>query len=215
MTKEIVDRMIQIKKDEAVLEKEYASLQAKLQVIGEDALKDTKYKSVSFSGTFGRATVTIADKVVNTAPSLYQDIFGKAYKDFVNVIQKAELNAEGKRIAAAIWNEEYCEGSVKEIVNSLSCDEKSKRSLMKKLNGKNFETDKNNLMKIGGLSEEDAKINAYLVSEAVAWNKIQVLVKLNNNGEFSKTAFEQFVSNIHAAVTVEHSTKITVESLEG
>ena len=215
MTKEIVDRMIQIKKDEAVLEKEYASLQAKLQVIGEDALKDTKYKSVSFSGTFGKATVTIADKVVNTAPSLYQDIFGKAYKDFVNVIQKAELNTEGKRIAAAIWNEEYCEGSVKEIVNSLSCDEKSKRSLMKKLNGKNFETDKNNLMKIGGLSEEDAKINAYLVSEAVAWNKIQVLVKLNNNGEFSKTAFEQLVSNIHAAVTVEHSTKITVESLEG
>ena len=215
MTKEIVDRMIQIKKDEAVLEKEYASLQAKLQVIGEDALKDTKYKSVSFSGTFGKATVTIADKVVNTAPSLYQDIFGKAYKDFVNVIQKAELNTEGKRIAAAVWNEEYCEGSVKEIVNSLSCDEKSKRSLMKKLNGKNFETDKNNLMKIGGLSEEDAKINAYLVSEAVAWNKIQVLVKLNNNGEFSKTAFEQLVSNIHAAVTVEHSTKITVESLEG
>ena len=215
MTKEIVDRMIQIKKDEAVLEKEYASLQAKLQVIGEDALKDTKYKSVSFSGTFGKATVTIADKVVNTAPSLYQDIFGKAYKDFVNVIQKAELNTEGKRIAAAIWNEEYCEGSVKEIVNSLSCDEKSKRSLMKKLNGKNFETDKNNLMKIGGLSEEDAKINAYFVSEAVAWNKIQVLVKLNNNGEFSKTAFEQLVSNIHAAVTVEHSTKITIESLEG
>lgn len=99
-----------------------------------------------------------------------------------------------------------------EIVGSLSCDEKAKKSLMKKLNGKNFETDKKNLMKIGGLSEEDAKDNAYLVAEVIAWNKIQSIIKLNNKGIFSQSAFEQFILNINAAVCVEQSTKISIEN---
>ena len=210
---QMIDRMAAIKKEKSELDDEYASLQAELQVLGESALEDTKYKSVSFSGTADKATVTIADKVSNVMPSLYADIFGKAYKDLVTVKENVELNAEGKRIAAAVWNKEYCEGSVEEIVNALSCDEKAKKSLMKKLNGKNFETDKKNLMKIVGLSEEDAKDNAYLVSEVIAWNKIQSIIKLNNNGEFSQPALEQFILNINAAVCVEQSTKVAVESL--
>lgn len=210
---QIIDRMAEIKKAKSELDDEYTSLQAELQVLGESALEDTKYKSVSFSGTSDKATVTIADKVSNVMPSLFTDIFGKAYNDLVNVTEKVELNAEGKRIAAAVWNKEYCEGSVEEIVNALNCDEKAKKSLMKKLNGKNFETDKKNLMKIGGLSEEDAKDNAYLVAEVIAWNKIQSIIKLNNKGEFSQPALEQFILNINAAVCVEQSTKVAVESL--
>ncbi len=210
---QIIDRMAEIKKAKSELDDEYASLQAELQVLGESALENTKYKSVSFSGTSDKATVTIADKVSNVMPSLFTDIFGKAYNDLVNVTEKVELNAEGKRIAAAVWNKEYCEGSVEEIVNALNCDEKAKKSLMKKLNGKNFETDKKNLMKIGCLSEDDAKDNAYLVAEVIAWNKIQSIIKLNNKGEFSQPALEQFILNINAAVCVEQSTKVAVESL--
>lgn len=212
---QIIDRMSEIKKEQSTLDDEYTTLQSQLQVIGENALENTKYKSVSFSGTSDKATVTIADKVSNVLPSLFVDIFGKAYNDLVNVTEKAELNAEGKRIAAAVWNKEYCEGSVEEIVSSLNCDDKAKKSLLKKLNGKNFETDKKNLMKIGGLSEEDAKDNAYLVAEVIAWNKIQSIIKLNNKGVFSQAAFEEFVLNCNAAVCVEQSTKVSVESMEG
>ncbi len=210
---QIIDRMAAIKRETSELDNEYASLQSQLQVLGESALENTKYKSVSFCGTSDKATVTIADKVSNVLPSLFTDIFGKAYSDLVNITEKVELNAEGKRIAAAVWNKEYCEGSVEEIVNSLSCDEKAKKSLLKKLNGKNFETDKKNLMKIGGLSEDDAKDNAYLIAEVIAWNKIQSIIKLNNSGVFNKSAFEQFVLNINAAVCVEQTTKVAVESL--
>ena len=212
---QIIDRMSEIKKEQSTLDDEYTTLQSQLQVIGENALENTKYKSVSFSGTSDKATVTIADKVSNVLPSLFVDIFGKAYNDLVNVTEKAELNAEGKRIAAAVWNKEYCEGSVEEIVSSLNCDDKAKKSLLKKLNGKNFETDKKNLMKIGGLSEEDAKDNAYLVAEVIAWNKIQSIIKLNNKGVFSQAAFEEFVLNCNAAVCVEQSAKVSVESMEG
>ena len=143
---QIIDRMAEIKKEKTELDDEYASLQAKLQVVGETALEDTKYKSVSYAGTSSKATVTIADKVSGVMPSLFGDIFGKAFHDLVTEKNTLELNAEGKRIVAAVWNKEYCEGSVEEIVGSLNCDEKAKKSLMKKLNGKNFETDKKNLI---------------------------------------------------------------------
>ena len=209
--KQIVDRMVEIKQESNALQDEYLDLQSKLQVEGESALENTKYKSVSYSGTSGKATVTLADKVSGVMPSLFLDIFGKAFPDLVNQKSILELNAEGKRIAAAVWNKEYCQGSVEEIVNSLSCDEKAKKSLLKKLNGKNFETDKKNLIRIGGLDEDSAKDYAYLIAEIIAWNKIKAIIKINNNGVFSQEAFEQFALNINAAVCVEQRTKITIE----
>ena len=209
--KQIVDRMVEIKQESNALQDEYLDLQSKLQVEGESALENTKYKSVSYSGTSGKATVTLADKVSGVMPSSFLDIFGKAFPDLVNQKSILELNAEGKRIAAAVWNKEYCQGSVEEIVNSLSCDEKAKKSLLKKLNGKNFETDKKNLIRIGGLDEDSAKDYAYLIAEIIAWNKIKAIIKINNNGVFSQEAFEQFALNINAAVCVEQSTKITIE----
>ena len=209
--KQIVDRMVEIKQESNALQDEYLDLQSKLQVEGESALENTKYKSVSYSGTSGKATVTLADKVSGVMPSLFLDIFRKAFPDLVNQKSILELNAEGKRIAAAVWNKEYCQGSVEEIVNSLSCDEKAKKSLLKKLNGKNFETDKKNLIRIGGLDEDSAKDYAYLIAEIIAWNKIKAIIKINNNGVFSQEAFEQFALNINAAVCVEQSTKITIE----
>ena len=209
--KQIVDRMVEIKQESNALQDEYLDLQSKLQVEGESALENTKYKSVSYSGTSGKATVTLADKVSGVMPSLFLDIFGKAFPDLVNQKSILELNAEGKRIAAAVWNKEYCQGSVEEIVNSLSCDEKAKKSLLKKLNGKNFETDKKNLIRIGGLDEDSAQDYAYLIAEIIAWNKIKAIIKINNNGVFSQEAFEQFALNINAAVCVEQSTKITIE----
>lgn len=210
---EIIDRMAEIKEKQSELNDEYASLQAELQVIGETDLKNTKYKSVSYSGTIGKATVTIADKVSNRLPALFESMFGKAYKDLVNVTEKIELTTEGKRLVAALWHGNYCEGSVESIVNSLDCDDKAKKSLMKKLNGKNYETDKKNLMNIGKLSEEDAKDNAYFVAEVIAWNKIQSIIKLNNDGVFSEDALEELLLNVNAAVCVEQSTKVAVESI--
>ena len=209
--KQIVDRMVEIKQESNALQDEYLDLQSKLQVEGESALENTKYKSVSYSGTSGKATVTLADKVSGVMPSLFLDIFGKAFPDLVNQKSILELNAEGKRIAAAVWNKEYCQGSVEEIVNSLSCDAKAKKSLLKKLNGKNFETVKKILIRIGGLDEDSAKDYAYLIAEIIAWNKIKAIIKINNNGVFSQEAFEQFALNINAAVCVEQSTKITIE----
>lgn len=211
--KEIVDRMTKIKAEEKTLSEEYTLLQAQLQMIGESDLENTKRKSVSYLGNGSKATVTIADKVASILPALFKDIFGKAYSDLVTEKHTVELNAEGKRLVASIWNGDYCSGSVAEIVSKLDCDEKAKKSLLKKLNGKNYDTDKKNLIKLAGLDEETAGDYAYLISEIVAYDKIQLIVKLNNQGVFSDEAFEQLKLNVNAAVCVEQSTKITVEDM--
>ena len=70
-----------------------------------------------------------------------------------------------------------------------------------------------NLIKLGGLDEETAGDYAYLISEIMAWNRIQLIIKLNNEGVFSDEAFEQLKLNVNAAVCVEQSTKITVEDM--
>ena len=209
----IIDRIIEIKSEQSGLADELSDLQAQVQTVGEAALENTKNKSVSYYGSKGKVTVTIADKVGNTLPSLFSEVFGKAYSDLVNKKEVVELNAEGKRIMAAVWNNEYCKGSVEEIVMNLQCDDKAKKSLLKKLNGKNYETDKKNLMKLGGLDEESAGDYAYMVAEIIAWNKIQLIIKLNNNGEFTQAALDEFILNCNSAVCVEQSTKITVEEL--
>ena len=203
----------EIKSEQAGLADELSSLQAQVQKVGESALEDTKNKSVSYYGSKGKVTVTLADKVGNTLPSLFSEVFGKAYPDLVNKKEVVELNAEGKRIMAAVWNNEYCKGSVEEIVMNLQCDEKAKKSLLKKLNGKNYETDKKNLMKLGGLDEKSAGDYAYMVAEIINWNKIQLIIKLNNGGEFTQAALDEFILNCNSAVCVEQSTKITVEEL--
>ena len=203
----------EIKSEQAGLADELSSLQAQVQKVGESALEDTKNKSVSYYGSKGKVTVTLADKVGNTLPSLFSEVFGKAYPDLVNKKEVVELNAEGKRIMAAVWNNEYCKGSVEEIVMNLQCDDKAKKSLLKKLNGKNYETDKKNLMKLGGLDEKSAGDYAYMVAEIINWNKIQLIIKLNNGGEFTQAALDEFILNCNSAVCVEQSTKITVEEL--
>lgn len=209
----IIDRLIEIKEEKKTLDDESDTLQLQVQALGEAALENTKNKSVSYYGSKGKATVTIASKVSNSTPSLFSSIFGKAYPDLVNKKEVIELNAEGKRIIAAVWNKEYCKGSVEEIVTNLNCDDKAKKSLMKKLNGKNYETDKKNLMKLGGLDEESAGDYAFMVSEIIHWNKIMMIIKLNNGGEITQTALDEFVLNCKSAVCVEQSTKITVEEL--
>jgi len=211
--KALINRMTEIKSEEKTLNNEYALLQAQLQMIGESDLENTKRKSVSYHGSSSKATVTIADKVASVLPALFKDIFGKAYSDLVTEKKTVELNAEGKRLVASIWNGDYCSGSVEEIVSGLDCDEKAKKSLLKKLNGKNYETDQKNLIKFGGLDEETAGDYAYLISEIMAWNRIQLIIKLNNEGVFSDEAFEQMKLNVNAAVCVEQSTKITVEGI--
>lgn len=76
----------------------------------------------------------------------------------------------------------------------------------KKLKGAKYETDVKNLMQLGGLDEKAAQENAYLVSEAVAWQNLKRLLMINNE-QLTDEIVERAVDMIDSAVVVERTPK--------
>ncbi len=207
----MVDRLAMLKTQMAAVKKEYEETESMLYAIAEDALKDTKLKSITYASDSGnKVTAVIADTVSNVCPSLFQSIFGKAYSDFVEEKTEYKLKPAAKRLLSAIRNREYCKGDINEIIDALPADEKSKKSLVKKLKGVNFETDKKNLKLLGGLDEEAASDNAFLISEIKAWEFIENIMNLNY-GIVSDELLKTLDQNVNAAIVVNRTTKLTVE----
>lgn len=206
-----IDRMAEIKQEIKSLTAEYDKLQAQLQVKAEAALTDTKNKSVQYSGSDGNtASVVIADSISIIAGELLPAIFGSVYPSMVKQEVKYTLKAPAKRILAAIWHKEYCEGSVAEIIGSLSCDDKAKKVLLKKIKGTDFDKDKKYLIDIAQLSDEEASDTAYLLNEAAAWENICAIVKVNNDGEISDEILNDIITKVNAAVNVSRSMKTEI-----
>ena len=207
----IIDRMAEISNSKKALAEEYDELQAKLLIEAEKELTDTKLKSVSWTSKGNNAAlVTISDTVSVVAGELLQSIFGAVYPSMVEQKTTYTLKAPAKRILSAIWHREYCEGSVTEIIDGLICDDKKKRVLLKKIKGLSFEKDKQNLMKIAGLSETEASDTAYLINEAAAWENICAFVKINNDNRITSDILSDVITKVNAAVNVSRGMKTEI-----
>lgn len=212
----VIDRMAAIKNEQKALDDEYEMLQAWLQKDAEDVLTDTKLKSIRRTTSTGNSVaITVSDTVSVVVNELLEPIFGKAYPSMVKEEVKYSLKPAAKRLLSAIWHQEYCEGSVEEIISSLPCDDKAKKALLKKVKGVNFDKDKENLMHFAGLSEKDASDTAYLINEAAAWESISAIVKVNNDGEINNSILDDVKMKINAAVNVSRSMKTEIIVAEG
>lgn len=207
---ERIRRYGEIKAKMAELKLEADMIEAEFLKDMEDDLKDSKYKSVEYSdGNGNRVTLTEADSLKIVYPSYLEHIFGTAYDDVVSTEVKYKLNAGANRMLTAIYNGEYLRGgTVGELVGTLGLDDKTEKALLKKLKGKSFDTDVKNLVKLGGLTEEDAKENAYLVSEICAWEEFMKLLKLN--GKDTEQDIVEALRWVDGAVTVEQTAKIKI-----
>ena len=205
-----VQRYAEIKVEMGELKTEMDAIEADILKAAETDLKDTKFKTVSYADNNGNViTATNADNVKLIYPSMLKVIFGKAYPDVVKEEITYKISAPAKRLLSAIYNGEYIKGgSVDEILKGLNLDDKSFNALRKKLKGANYDTDVKNLIKFAGISETEAKENAYLVAEAIAWQDFKHLLLLNNR-DFDDDIVKSAVDTIDSAVTVEQIPKIT------
>lgn len=205
-----VQRYAEIKAEQEQLKAEMDDIEADILKAAETDLKDTKFKTVSYADNNGNViTATNADNVKLIYPSMLKVIFGKAYPDVVKEEITYKVSAPAKRLLAAIYNGEYIKnGSVDEILKCLNLDDKSFNALKKKLKGANYDTDVKNLIKFAGIGETEAKENAYLVAEAIAWQDFKHLLLLNNR-DFDDDIVKSAVDTIDSAVTVEQIPKIT------
>lgn len=205
---ELVQRYAEIKAEQSELKKEADSIEAEILKASETDLEDTKFKSAVYSDISGNTiTVTNADSVKLIYPAMLKEIFGKAYSDVVKEDITYTLSEPAKRLLSAVYNKEYIkDGSVSQILDDLGIDDKTRKTLEKKLKGAKYETDVKNLMKLGGLDEKSAQENAYLVSEAVAWQNFVKLLTLNNE-QITDEIVERAVDMIDSAVVVERTPK--------
>jgi len=202
---ETIDRLAEIKAIQNELDAEKLSLEAIMQTEAEKSWVDKKYKTVAFkSDTGNKVTVTRAKTVKTLTPSLLKNIFGRSFDDMVTIEDTYKVSAEAKRLLGAIATHEYCKGTIDDIVDGLNVSTEAKRSLKKKLKGKKYETDIKNLVAYG-IDEELASDTAYLISEIIAWNSIENLLKLN---DMDINNLSTLVQN---AVGVSYTTKISVD----
>lgn len=210
---EIIERVKElsaVKAQIAKLNERKKELEAYFLERGSEDVLDTKYKSRTYADEDSQAAVTYteAQSLEITSPNylekaLGESVFGDIFKEEV----KREIKPRDKdieRMLIGIFTGGYIKSTPGDVVAQLPCDEKARAALSKKLKGAKFETDRDNLIKIGGLSEQDASDYAYMFAEAVVW---QTLCRV---AEMSGADKEAIIRSVNLGVSVDSSTKIAV-----
>ncbi len=192
------------------VDERYKEVEAEILKQGEAELKDSKEKSISYLGSgSNKVTFTKSESLKQVFPSLLKNIFGVVYDDVVKEETTYKINANGKKLLTDIWLKNYIQGcSIGAIVSSLNVDADTEKVLLKKLKGKNAETDKKTLMSVAGLNEKLAEETAYFVYEIVAWQNFMMIVKANDK---TLGDIDSILENIDSAVMVDEGIKLTVE----
>lgn len=204
-----VDRMAEIKRQIAVLKSESDGIEAELLKQFEADVEDTKYRTVKYSGNGASVIANYADKVALVYPSMLKKIFGEAYGDVVTEEVSYKLSANAKRLLATLYKKDYMQGAtVEAALQRIAPDDKTLKVMLKRIKGKNFDSDKNNLVKLAGLEENRASDYAFMISEAAAWQEFERL--LAASGGVTEERIAEVLEYINAAITVEETPKITV-----
>jgi len=211
ITAEKVNRLAEIKKSIEALKSEQAELEGFFLKLCMEDLENTKFKTVSYAGDQGRVTATIAESLKLTYPSFLKPILGDAYEDAVTTEIRYKLSAPVTRMLTGLWTNSYTKMTVTDVIGQLPCGDEVKTALGKKLKGAKYDTDKKNLMAIGGFDEQSAEEYAYFVSEAAVWESFLRLLKINKKD--ADADMGEILNMINGAVVVEETPKITVEAL--
>lgn len=207
---EKVRELSEIKARIAKLNERKKELEAFFLERGSEDVLDTKYKSRTYADDESQAAVTYteAQSLEIAAPNYLENSLGEnVFKDIFKEEIKREIKPKDKdieRMLIGIFSGDYIKSTPAEVIEQLPCDDKAKAALSKKLKGAKFETDRDNLMKIGGLSEKDAGDYAYMFAEAVVW---QTLCRV---AEMSGADKDCIIKSINLGVRVDDSTKIAV-----
>lgn len=205
-----IDRLKAIKQEMERLSAEKDILESEIIRDSEKTLANTKYKTLTFTTEDGSsATVTLAESLKLIYPTVLKSIFGAAYSDMVKEEVKYTLSAPAKRMLANICTGKYIRQEFDEAIRQLPVDDTTRQKLAKRLKGAKFDTDKKNLVNIGGLSEEEASEYAYLLNESATWQQFETLLRLNNIS--SEDDIKEVITRIEASMIVDETPKVSIE----
>lgn len=206
-----VKELSEVKAQLAALNAKKSELEAWFLTAGNEALKDSKSKSISYQSESGSSvTYTQAQKLTLEAPAFLKEVLGDVFPDFIEEKNEPTYKVKSaavERMLIGLYTGDYIKTKPSEVIAQLPCSTEQKSILAKKLKGANFETDVKNLIEIGGLTEQNASDYAYLFAEAVVYDTFIRLMKLSGN----ENRADEYIEGISVAVSVDDTTKITVK----
>lgn len=111
-----IDRMVEIKRQQEQLKREWVDLEAFFLAQGGADLADTKRKTVSYVGDHAKVTATMAESFKVTWPAYLKQIFGEAYRDAVTEDINYKLSAPAKRMLTGLWTHNFTESTVADVI---------------------------------------------------------------------------------------------------
>lgn len=188
-----------------------SELEAWFLTAGNEALKDSKAKSICYqSGDGNSVTYTQAQKLTLEAPTVLKRLLGNAFPDFIEEKNEPTYKVKSaavERMLIGLYTGDYTKMSPSEVIAQLPCSEEQRTALSKKLKGANFETDVKNLKEIGGFTEQDAADYAYLYAEAIVYDTFGRLMEISG----AEGDPEEFIKGLTVAVSVDDATKISIK----
>lgn len=170
-------------------------------------LKDTKLQTAEFWGTSNnRVAVTTSATVKPISLTMVKQLLGPIAGDFIKEKTTDDLTEPCKRLLSTVVQGEYLvNGSLEDILAGISDDPKVLAALRKKLKGK-YEKDMSTLVAVAGLDTDTASDAAYLIAEAVNWERLTQVLRA---AEWTGTT-QAAIDIIKAAIIVEDGIKVTV-----
>lgn len=206
-----VKELSEVNSQLTALKAKKSELEAWFLTAGNEALKDSKSKSVCYKSDNGSSvTYTQAQKLTLEAPAVLKKLLGSAFPDFIEEKNEPTYKVKSaavERMLIGLYTGDYTKISPSEVISQLPCSSKQQAILSKKLKAANFETDVKNLREIGGFSEQDASDYAYLYAEAVVYDTFRRLMELSG----ADGNPEELIKGLTVAVSVDDTTKISVK----
>ena len=202
------DRLGKLTNQQSVIKAEIDEIKAWFEKLATDDLKDTKKKTIDYWGSNNsKVVVGNSETVKPVSMTMVKKLLGDVFKDFVKEDTTYKMTEPCKRLFSMMFLGNYTEGSLDETIKAITDDEKIQRALKKKLKGK-YEKDTETLMKMVGLSEQEASDWAYITAEIINWEWMLQVLK---SAEWKGTP-QEAVQIIKAAIIVDEGIKVTVEA---
>lgn len=202
------DRLVKLTNQQSVIKAEIDEIKAWFEKLATDDLKDTKKKTIDYWGSNNsKVVVGNSETVKPVSVTMVKKLLGDVFKDFVKEDTTYKMTEPCKRLFSMMFLGNYTEGSLDETIKAITDDEKIQRALKKKLKGK-YEKDTETLMKMVGLSEQEASDWAYITAEIINWEWMLQVLK---SAEWKGTP-QEAVQIIKAAIIVDEGIKVTVEA---
>lgn len=206
--KEKVDEIIKWEKIRSEAAAHLSGLKAEFLEIGIEELSKSKIKTTAYIGDAGnRVQIQESEKLDVVSAEKLKNILGSAAKEYVTEVTKYDLSSKLVKIITPLISGNYEEGTIAEVLSTLTDDSKKLALLNKKIKG-NFKKDVTNLQLILDMPEEEAISLAYKLEEIGNYEKIVVFAKAVKPESYS---VEEFLNEFKDLFFVEDTVRLSID----